>query len=377
MNENKKIWLSPPHMGGRERELVQEVFDINWISPAGPHIDIFEERLSNISLNYSVAALSSGTAAIHLALIIAGVRKNDNVICSSFTFSASANPITYLGANPIFIDSERETWNMCPNLLERAIEDAIKINKKPKAIVLVHLYGMPAKMEDIMLIANKFSIPLIEDAAEALGSKYKKQQIGTFSDFGVYSFNGNKIITTSAGGALVCKNQIHAKKARFLSTQARDDANHYEHSEVGYNYRMSNVCAAIGLGQLDVLSDRVFKKREIFNYYKDKLSSIKEITFSKENQDSFSNYWLTTILLDENSAIDRERLRLHLANSNIESRPLWKPMHLQPVFNDCKSYVNGVSEDLFKRGLCLPSGTSMTKEDLDRIINKVKELYEV
>tara|TARA_B100001113_G_scaffold353447_1_gene357819 strand:- start:1607 stop:2740 length:1134 start_codon:yes stop_codon:yes gene_type:complete len=377
MNENKKIWLSPPHMGGRERELVQEVFDINWISPAGPHIDIFEERLSNISLNYSVAALSSGTAAIHLALIIAGVRKNDNVICSSFTFSASANPITYLGANPIFIDSERETWNMCPNLLERAIEDAIKINKKPKAIVLVHLYGMPAKMEDIMLIANKFSIPLIEDAAEALGSKYKKQQIGTFSDFGVYSFNGNKIITTSAGGALVCKNQIHAKKARFLSTQARDDANHYEHSEVGYNYRMSNVCAAIGLGQLDVLSDRVFKKREIFNYYKDKLSSIKEITFSKENQDSFSNYWLTTILLDENSAIDRERLRLHLADSNIESRPLWKPMHLQPVFNDCKSYVNGVSEDLFERGLCLPSGTSMTKEDLDRIINKVKELYEV
>ena len=377
MNENKKIWLSPPHMGGRERELVQEVFDINWISPAGPHIDIFEERLSNISLNYSVAALSSGTAAIHLALIIAGVRKNDNVICSSFTFSASANPITYLGANPIFIDSERETWNMCPNLLERAIEDAIKINKKPKAIVLVHLYGMPAKMEDIMLIANKFSIPLIEDAAEALGSKYKKQQIGTFSDFGVYSFNGNKIITTSAGGALVCKNQIHAKKARFLSTQARDDANHYEHSEVGYNYRMSNVCAAIGLGQLDVLSDRVFKKREIFNYYKDKLSSIKEITFSKENQDSFSNYWLTTILLDENSAIDRERLRLHLADSNIESRPLWKPMHLQPVFNDCKSYVNGVSEDLFERGLCLPSGTSMTKEDLDRIINKIKELYEV
>jgi len=377
MNENKKIWLSPPHMGGRERELVQEVFDINWISPAGPHIDIFEERLSNISLNYSVAALSSGTAAIHLALIIAGVRKNDNVICSSFTFSASANPITYLGANPIFIDSERETWNMCPNLLERAIEDAIKINKKPKAIVLVHLYGMPAKMEDIVLIANKFSIPLIEDAAEALGSKYKKQQIGTFSDFGVYSFNGNKIITTSAGGALVCKNQIHAKKARFLSTQARDDANHYEHSEVGYNYRMSNVCAAIGLGQLDVLSDRVFKKREIFNYYKDKLSSIKEITFSKENQDSFSNYWLTTILLDENSAIDRERLRLHLADSNIESRPLWKPMHLQPVFNDCKSYVNGVSEDLFERGLCLPSGTSMTKEDLDRIINKVKELYEV
>ena len=377
MKENKKIWLSPPHMGGRERELVKEAFDANWIAPVGPHISNFEQELSKLSQNFNIAALSSGTAAIHLALILAGVQKNDNVICSSFTFSASVNPIKYLGANPIFIDSDKESWNMCPELLTKAIKDGIKNNKKPKAIILVHLYGMPAKLDEIIAVANSFEIPLIEDAAEALGSKYKNQQLGTFADFGIYSFNGNKIITTSGGGALVCKNKKLIEKAKFLATQARDVAVHYEHSEVGYNYRMSNVCAAIGVGQLEVLTKRVTRKREIFNFYKNELSMIKEITFLEELEPSFSNYWLTTILLDKNSTIDREQLRLHLEKDNIESRPLWKPMHLQPVFKDCKSYVNGVSEDLFNRGLCLPSGTAMTTEDLKRIVKKVKELYEV
>ena len=377
MKENKKIWLSPPHMGGRERELVKEAFDANWIAPVGPHISNFEQELSKLSQNFNIAALSSGTAAIHLALILAGVQKNDNVICSSFTFSASVNPIKYLGANPIFIDSEKESWNMCPELLTKAIKDGIKNNKKPKAIILVHLYGMPAKLDELIGVASSFEIPLIEDAAEALGSKYKNQQLGTFADFGIYSFNGNKIITTSGGGALVCKNKKLIEKAKFLATQARDEAPHYEHSEVGYNYRMSNVCAAIGVGQLEVLTKRVTRKREIFNFYKNELSMIKEITFLEELEPSFSNYWLTTILLDKNSTIDREQLRLHLEKDNIESRPLWKPMHLQPVFKDCKSYVNGVSEDLFNRGLCLPSGTNMTTEDLKRIVKKVKELYEV
>ena len=377
MKENKKIWLSPPHMGGRERELVKEAFDANWIAPVGPHISNFEQELSKLSQNFNIAALSSGTAAIHLALILAGVQKNDNVICSSFTFSASVNPIKYLGANPIFIDSDKESWNMCPELLTKAIKDGIKNNKKPKAIILVHLYGMPAKLDEIIAVANSFEIPLIEDAAEALGSKYKNQQLGTFADFGIYSFNGNKIITTSGGGALVCKNKKLIEKAKFLATQSRDEAPHYEHSEVGYNYRMSNVCAAIGVGQLEVLTERVTRKREIFNFYKNELSMIKEITFLEELEVSFSNYWLTTILLDKNSTIDREQLRLHLEKDNIESRPLWKPMHLQPVFKDCKSYVNGISEDLFNRGLCLPSGTAMTTEDLKRIVKKVKELYEV
>lgn len=377
MKENKKIWLSPPHMGGRERELVKEAFDANWIAPVGPHISNFEQELSKLSQNFNIAALSSGTAAIHLALILAGVQKDDNVICSSFTFSASVNPIKYLGANPIFIDSDKESWNMCPELLTKAIKDGIKNNKKPKAIVLVHLYGMPAKLDELIGVASSFEIPLIEDAAEALGSKYKNQQLGTFADFGIYSFNGNKIITTSGGGALVCKNKKLIEKAKFLATQARDVAVHYEHSEVGYNYRMSNVCAAIGVGQLEVLTERVTRKREIFNFYKNELSMIKEITFLEELEPSFSNYWLTTILLDKNSTIDREQLRLHLEKDNIESRPLWKPMHLQPVFKDCKSYVNGISEDLFNRGLCLPSGTAMTTEDLKRIVKKVKELYEV
>ena len=377
MNNNKKIWLSPPHICGNEREYVKNVFDSNWVAPAGPQIDDFELALSKISDNFHITALSSGTAAIHLALILSGVKRGDNVICSSFTFSASANPIKYIGANPIFVDSEQETWNMCPDLLNRAIKDGILNNNKPKAIILVHLYGMPAKLDEILKIANTYDIPIIEDAAEALGSQYREKQLGTFADFGVYSFNGNKIITTSGGGALVSKSKLMIDKAKFLSTQARDKAIYYQHSEIGYNYRMSNVCAAIGLGQLEELTFRVNKKREIFNFYKEKFSKIEEISFLEENNESFSNNWLSTFLLDKKSTIDKEKLRLHLEKDNIESRPLWKPMHLQPIFKSCKSYVNGVSEDLFSRGICLPSGVGMTEEDLNRVANKVIGLYEI
>ena len=363
-------------MGGVELRFVNEAFDANWIAPIGPHISKFENNLSAISEDRKVAALSSGTSAIHLALILLGVEKNDDVICTSFTFSASANPIKYLGANPIFIDSERDSWNMCPTLMEKAINDGILDNKKPKAIILVHLYGMPAKLDEIMRIADNYDIPVIEDAAEALGSKYNNQQLGTFGKLGVYSFNGNKIITTSGGGALLCKDKVLIEKAKFFATQSRDHAPHYEHSHIGYNYRMSNVCAAIGVGQLEVLNDRIIKKRAIYDFYKTELSSVKQISFLEELPASFSNYWLTTILINENSAIDSQQLRLHLEKDNIESRPLWKPMHLQPVFNDCKSYINGISEDLFNRGLCLPSGTNMSNEDLDRIVKNIKELYE-
>lgn len=363
-------------MGGDEISHVRDVFDSNWISPAGPHLELFETAISKISKGYYTAALNSGTAALHLALLLIGVKNGDEVLCSSFTFSASANPIVYLGAKPIFIDSESETWNMCPDLLEKAILDRISLRKKPKAIMLVHLYGMPAKIDKIMQIANNYDIPIIEDAAEALGSNYKQQPLGTFGKFGIYSFNGNKIITTSAGGVLVSKNKKLIEKAKFLATQSRNQKPFYEHSEIGYNYRMSNVCSAIGLGQLDVLSKRVLKKRDIYNHYKNSLSSIKDISFLEERKDSFSNFWLTTILLSKSSTIDREQLRLHLLKDNIESRPLWNPMHLQPVFKKCKSFVNGVSEDLFLRGLCLPSGTNMRSEDIERVVSKIKELYE-
>jgi dTDP-4-amino-4,6-dideoxygalactose transaminase len=374
--EKKKIWLSSPHMGGAERKYVKDAFNTNWIAPAGPHILNFEKKLSALSNGFEVTALNSGTASLHLALILLGVKKGDRVLCSSFTFSASANPIAYVGASPVFIDSDIDSWNMCPILLEKAIEDSILENEKPKAIMLVHLYGMPAKIDEIMKIATKYDVPVIEDAAEALGSTYNDKPLGTFGTFGVYSFNGNKIITTSGGGALICKDKDLVEKAKFLATQARDDKPHYEHSEIGYNYRMSNICAAIGLGQLEVLEERILQKRVIKLFYKKELSSINEISFLDETEGSYSNFWLTTILLSENSTIDREQLRLHLEKENIESRPLWKPMHLQPVFKECKSYVNGVSEDLFNRGLCLPSGTNMSIADLKRVVSKIKELYE-
>ncbi|MDB9910299.1 DegT/DnrJ/EryC1/StrS family aminotransferase [Flavobacteriales bacterium] len=363
-------------MGGNELKHVQNAFETNWIAPVGSHIYSFEKKLSALSNDFEVVALNSGTASLHLALILLGVKKGDIVLCSSFTFSASANPIAYLGASPVFIDSDIDSWNMCPILLEKAIEDCILENEKPKAIMLVHLYGMPAKMDEIMKIATKYDIPVIEDAAEALGSTYKNKPLGTFGTFGVYSFNGNKIITTSGGGALFCKDKALVEKAKFLATQARDDKPHYEHSEIGYNYRMSNICAAIGLGQLEVLEKRILQKRAVKLFYKEQLSDVAEISFLDENEGSYSNFWLTTILLSENSTIDREQLRLHLEKENIESRPLWKPMHLQPVFKQCKSYVNGVSEDLFNRGLCLPSGTNISIEDLKRVVRKIKELYE-
>mgnify|MGYP001211171804 CR=1 FL=1 len=377
MIKNKKIWLSPPHISENEKKYVDEAFEQNWIAPVGPHINKFEDELSRVSEGLDVAVLSSGTAAIHLALILLEVKKDDCVICSSFTFSASVNPIIYLGASPIFIDSEQETWNMDPLLLEQAIVNEINVNKKPKAIILVHLYGYPSKLEEIIGISKKYGIPLIEDAAEALGSKYKNQQLGTFGDIGIFSFNGNKIITTSSGGALLSKSKELINRAKFLATQARENQPHYEHTEIGYNYRMSNVCAAIGLGQLEVIEKRVAKRRYIHNFYKKKLSKIKTINFLDDIKDYYSNRWLTTITLDENSKINKENIRLELKNNNIECRPLWKPMHLQPVFKSYSSVTNGISEDLFNRGLCLPSGSNMTDDDLNRVINIIKKLYEI
>lgn len=366
---NSKIWLSSPHMGDNEIAYVNEAFDTNWIAPVGPHLNRFEERLSDISNGYSVAALSSGTAAIHLALVLLGVNDGDEVLCSSFTFSASANPIVYQRAKPIFIDSEYDTWNMCPNKLEEAIQSRLKAGVKPKAIIVVHLYGMPAKMNEIKAVASKFEIPVIEDAAEGLGSTYFEEPLGTLSEIGIFSFNGNKIITTSSGGALISSNDEYVQKAKFLSTQARDDAPHYEHSNIGFNYRLSNVCAAIGLGQLEVLGKRVEQRRNNHSFYEKALSQSDKIQFLKEPDGFYSNRWLTTILLPDFEL--REKIRLALAEENIESRPLWKPMHLQPIFKDCLIYGGSVCEELFERGLCLPSGSNLDESDLTRIIDKI------
>ena len=376
MANYEKIWLSPPHISDSEQKYVDEAFSQNWIAPAGPHLDRFEKEISNISSNYCVAALASGTAAIHLALILLDVKQNDFVICSSFTFSASVNPIIYQKAKPVFVDSETETWNMDPILLDKAIKACIKKGNKPKAIILVHLYGFPAKLNEIMEISNKYDIPVIEDAAEAIGSKYNDQSLGTFGEIGIFSFNGNKIITTSSGGAIISKNKNYIEKAKFLSTQARDNFPHYEHSEIGYNYRMSNVCAAIGIGQIEVLESRVEKRRHIYNYYRKNLSSIPFISFVEDIEEFYSNRWLTTILISNKSEINREDIRLELLKNNIESRPLWKPMHLQPIFNSYNSFNNGVSEDFFNRGLCLPSGSNMDEKDLQRVVNVIKGLYE-
>ena len=374
--ENKKIWLSSPHMGENEYKYVTEAFDLNWIAPVGPHLNDFETNLSKISDGKHIAALSSGTSAIHLALILLGVECGDEVLCSSFTFSASANPIVYQGAKPIFIDSEMDSWNMCPEYLEMAIKDRIENGEKPKAIILVHLYGMPAKMKEIISISKKYNIPIIEDAAEGLGSTYFGKPLGCLTEFGIYSFNGNKIITTSGGGALISSDEKQIQKAKFLATQARDNAPHYEHSHIGFNYRLSNVSAAIGLGQLEVLKDRVNKRREIFEFYKKELSEIKEISFVEEMEGFYSNRWLSTILISEDSKVNREDLRLYLEKDNIEARPLWKPMHQQPIFKNCLSFGGKNSEYLFQYGLCLPSGSNMSDEDLYRIITKIKEAFE-
>lgn len=374
---NNKIWLSSPHMGGQEQKYIQEAFVENWIAPLGPNVTGFEIDLKlYLNENSNVAALSSGTAAIHLALIILGVLPGDEVLCQSMTFSASANPISYLGAKPVFIDSESDTWNMSPEYLEKAIVERISSGKKPKAIIPVHLYGMPAKMAEIMVISEKYRIPVLEDAAEALGSSIKGQNCGTFGEMACLSFNGNKIITTSGGGALVTKDKAHAERAVFLATQARDDAPHYEHSQIGYNYRMSNICAGIGRGQMLVLDQHVDKRRRNFEFYKKALGHIKEISFLEEPVGSFSNRWLSCILVEPVADISRETIRIALLKENIESRPLWKPMHMQPVFRDAPYYGEKVSETLFEKGLCLPSGSNLTKGDLERVAGVILKIYD-
>ena len=376
---HKKIWLSSPHMSGNEKKFVDEAFDTNWIAPLGPNVDGLENDLATyLDEDMHVAVLSSGTAAIHLALILLGIQRGDEVICQSMTFSASANPIIYQGATPIFVDSENETWNIDPGFMEEAIKDKIKKGKKPKAIIPVHLYGLPAKMNEILNVANKYEIPVIEDAAEALGSLYFKRKAGTFGDISCLSFNGNKIITTSGGGAIISKNENIINSARFLATQARDKAPHYQHSQIGYNYRMSNICAGVGRGQMIVLDQRVNKRREIFFKYKQLLENIPGVSFQKEPKGFFSNRWLTTIVLDPAktpNGVSNEDVRLALEAQNIESRPLWKPMHLQPVFKNAPYYGNKISEDLFQKGLCLPSGSNLTEEEFNRISSKILSLF--
>jgi len=381
-----KIWLSSPHMGGTEQKFVNEAFDANWIAPLGPNVTGFEldieSYLSNSNIEESsihVAALSSGTAALHLALILLGVKAGDEVLCQSMTFAASANPIMYLGATPVFVDSERDTLNLCPIQLEKAIEDRISKGKKPKAIIAVHLYGMPYKIDEVQQVADKFEIPIIEDSAEALGSSYKGTKCGTFGEIGILSFNGNKIITTSGGGALIAKNKAVKQKAIFLATQARDDAPHYQHSEVGYNYRLSNISAGIGRGQMEVLDKHVSLRREMNKFYQDIFLNIDGVTvFSEPNDDYFCNNWLTIISIDENVVgKNREDFRLFMEGLNIECRPFWKPMHLQPVFKNMPYYGNGIAEELFEAGLCLPSGSNLNEVDRERLSLGINEFFGV
>lgn len=376
----KKIWLSSPHMGGGEMKYIHEAFDTNWVAPLGANVNGFEKDLEIfLDSNSKVVALSAGTASLHLALIQCGVGYGDEVICQTMTFSASANPIAYQGAIPIFVDSEPETWNICPHVLEEAIKDRISKGKKPKAIVAVHLYGMPFKVDEVMEVANKYEIPVIEDAAEALGSKYKGKACGTFGRFGVLSFNGNKIITTSGGGALVCHTEKDKDKTIFLSTQARDNAPHYQHSEIGYNYRMSNICAGIGRGQMEVLNDRILNRRLMTEFYKNLFNKVDGVeVFTSPNDDFYSNHWLSSILINSNElGMDREQFRLNLLEFNIESRPLWKPMHLQPVFSEAPYYGYKVAEDLFNNGLCMPSGSNLDEEDKIIISQAIKSIIDL
>ena len=363
-----RVYLSSPHLGGAEIEFVNEAFATNWIAPLGPNVEGFEKDLASYTGAKHAAALSSGTAALHLALIILGVKAGDEVLCSSFTFSASANPIAYQGATPVFVDSELDTWNIHPEALEAAIKDRIAKGKKPKAAVIVHLYGMPAKMNEIMAVLNRYDIPLIEDAAEALGSTYEGKPLGTFGVMGILSFNGNKIITTSGGGALISDNEAMIKQSRFLATQARDSAPHYQHSHIGYNYRMSNICAGIGRGQMQVLDERVKARRKIYDHYKAFFASVSGVSLFDESEGMFSNRWLSTIIINPKvTGITREDIRLALEAENIESRPLWKPLHMQPIFASSPYYGDKSSEKLFEDGLCLPSGSNLSKVDLERI----------
>lgn len=373
---NERIWLSLAQMSGREQSFIKEAFDTNWVVPLGPNVNGFENDLSIFLGGKShVVALSSGTAALHLALIQLGVGQGDEVICQSFTFAASANPIAYQGATPVFVDSEADTWNMSPTFLEEAIKDRLqKTGKLPKAIIPVHLYGMPAKMDEIMNVASYYDIPVLEDAAEALGSEYKGRKCGAFGEFGVLSFNGNKMITTSGGGALVCRTEEEAKRTMFFATQAREDAPHYQHEHIGYNYRMSNICAGIGRGQMTVLDDHIARRRTIHLLYTKLLRNIPGVSVLQNPSVYFnSNYWLTCIQIDpEIAGFSREDVRLHLEELNIESRPLWKPMHLQPVFSKAPFYGDGTSEHLFDWGLCLPSGSSLTDTDIHRVVDAIQ-----
>ena len=371
-----KIWLSSPHMSGSEQSYIKEAFDTNWVAPLGPNVNGFESDLQNyLKQDVHVAALASGTSALHLCLIMLGVSHGDEVICQSKTFSASANPIVYQGATPVFVDSETDTWNICPEQLEIAITDRIKKGKTPKAIIAVHLYGMPYKVEEVHNVANKYNIPIVEDSAESLGSHYKGQNCGTFGNLAILSFNGNKIITTSGGGALVAKTEAQKQKAVFLATQARDNAPHYEHSHIGYNYRMSNIVAGIGRGQMTILDSHVNDRRANYKRYETSFKHIKAISFLNEPNGYFSNRWLSCILLDSKET--REGLRLALEKENIESRPLWKPMHQQPIFEDCPRYLNGVSDALFERGLCLPSGSNLTEAELHRVTSSINTYFAV
>lgn len=368
-------------MGGSEQKFIKEAFDTNWVAPLGPNVNGFENDIQSYLENQShVSALNSGTAAIHLGLILLGIKADDEVICQSFTFSASANPILYLRAIPIFIDSELDTWNLCPIALEEAIVDRIKKGVTPKAIIAVHLYGVPYQIEAVRAVANKYSIPILEDSAEALGSSYKGQKCGTFGDIGVLSFNGNKIITTSAGGAIVTKTKVQKDKAIFFACQSKDCAPHYEHSEIGYNYRMSNICAGIGRGQMEVLDTYVALRRKIHEFYITLFKEIPGVTvFSAPNENYFANYWLSTLTIDplKTNGITRETLRLAFEANNIESRPLWKPMHLQHIFESYPYYGNKIAETLFENGLCLPSGSNLSKGDCERIAVVVKEVFNI
>lgn len=412
MMKRNRIYLCLAHMSGNEMKYIQDAFDTNWVVPLGPNVNGFEEDLENfVEQNKKVVALSAGTAAVHLALINCGVEAGDEVMVQSFTFCASSNPIKYLGATPVFVDSEKDTWNMDPELLDKAIADRLKkTGKKPKAIVVVYLYGMPAKIDEILKVSKKYDIPLIEDAAEGFGSKYKGQVCGTFGKFGVLSFNGNKMITTSGGGALICDDADSKNQIMFYATQARESYPYYQHEHIGYNYRLSNVCAGIGRGQMTVLDEHIAHHKHVLALYKELLSDIKGITVhTNPNEDFDSNYWLNSIILDENLHVKGEEeayqtivqgavggaagvthtaksahtnlepnknveaMRVALDKANIEARPLWKPMHCQPVYQDCPAYTNGVSEELFKKGLCLPSGPCVTDEDVKYIVNSIKE----
>jgi pyridoxal phosphate-dependent aminotransferase EpsN len=371
-----RIWLSPPYMGGQEMKYIKDAFETNWIAPIGPNIDAFEADLSSYTGSRHVVALSSGTAALHLALIVLGVGSGDIVFCQSLTFAASANPIIYLNATPVFIDSEPASWNICPDALETAIKHYTRIGKKPKAVICVHLYGMPCRLQEIASICERYGLALIEDAAEALGSTYNGQKLGTFGNIGIFSFNGNKIITTSGGGALLTNNDKLAEKARYLATQARDAVPHFEHSEIGYNYRLSNICAGIGRGQMEVLDLRISKRRLNFDLYKRYLKEIDGITFQEEPENSFSNRWLTAVILQpEIAGITPESVRLSLNKHNIEARPLWKPMHLQPVFSKASYFGDNVSELLYRSGLCLPSGSDLQEETISDICCVITDLH--